>query len=39
MTTGFPHYVGTMEWWLANKMPYPAHVMEEQIGLLFERNL
>lgn len=32
-------YVGTMEWWLANKMPYPAQVMEDQIGLLFDRNL
>ncbi|MFJ7977173.1 TetR/AcrR family transcriptional regulator [Peribacillus sp. JNUCC 23] len=32
-------YVGEVEWWLKNGMPYPPHVMEEQIGILFERNL
>jgi hypothetical protein len=32
-------YVGAVEWWFKNGMPYPAHVMEEQIGRLFERNL
>ncbi|MGE7839183.1 TetR/AcrR family transcriptional regulator [Lysinibacillus sp. NPDC093712] len=32
-------YVGTVEWWFMNEMPYPPKVMEEQIGILFERNL
>jgi AcrR family transcriptional regulator len=31
-------YVGAVEWWFKNGMPYPPHVMEEQIGM-FERNL
>ncbi|WP_046181199.1 TetR/AcrR family transcriptional regulator [Domibacillus tundrae] len=32
-------YVGAVEWWFKNEMPCPPHVMEEQIGILFERNL
>jgi AcrR family transcriptional regulator len=32
-------YVGVLEWWLTNGMPYPAHVMAEQVGTLLERNL
>ncbi len=32
-------YVGTVEWWFMNERPYPSHVMEEQIGILLERNL
>jgi hypothetical protein len=32
-------YVGAVEWWFKNGMPYPPHVMEQQIGRLFERNL
>jgi AcrR family transcriptional regulator len=29
-------YVGVVEWWLTNGMPYPPHVMAEQVGTLFE---
>ncbi|MFJ7511794.1 TetR/AcrR family transcriptional regulator [Peribacillus simplex] len=29
-------YVGAVEWWFKNEMPYPPHVMEEQIMTLFE---
>lgn len=32
-------YVGMVEWWLASGMPYPPHVMAEQVGLLLERNI
>jgi AcrR family transcriptional regulator len=32
-------YVGVVEWWLTNGMPYPPEVMAEQVGLLLERNL
>jgi len=32
-------YVGAVEWWFKNGMPHPPHVMEEQLGLLLERNL
>jgi AcrR family transcriptional regulator len=32
-------YVGAVEWWFKNGMPYPPHIMDEQIGILFERNL
>ncbi|MBA2876252.1 TetR/AcrR family transcriptional regulator [Thermaerobacillus caldiproteolyticus] len=32
-------YVGIVEWWIANGMPYPPHVMAEQVGILLERNL
>jgi hypothetical protein len=27
-------YVGIVEWWLKNGMPYPPHVMEDQVGIL-----
>ncbi len=29
-------YVGAVEWWFKNEMPYPPHVMEEQVGLLLD---
>ncbi|MEB2493252.1 TetR/AcrR family transcriptional regulator [Peribacillus frigoritolerans] len=29
-------YVGAVEWWFKNEMPYPPHVMEEQVGILLE---
>lgn len=29
-------YVGAVEWWFTNEMPYPPHVMEEQVGILLE---
>lgn len=32
-------YVGIVEWWFRNGMPYPPHVMAEQVGILLERNL
>jgi AcrR family transcriptional regulator len=32
-------YVGIVEWWITNGMPYPPHVMAEQVGFLLERNL
>jgi AcrR family transcriptional regulator len=32
-------YVGVLEWWLSNGMPYPPHVMAEQVGILLERNV
>jgi Transcriptional regulator C-terminal region len=32
-------YVGIVEWWITNGMPYPPLVMEEQVGILLERNL
>lgn len=32
-------YVGIVEWWIINKMPYPPHVMAEQVGALLDRNL
>jgi AcrR family transcriptional regulator len=32
-------YVGIVEWWFKNGMPYPPHVMAEQVGILLERNL
>ncbi len=31
--------VKAVEWWFKNEMTYPPHVMEEQIGICFERNL
>ncbi|RAI87179.1 TetR family transcriptional regulator [Paenibacillus pabuli] len=34
-----PAYVGLVEWWFINKMPYPPHVMEEQVNKLLELNL
>lgn len=30
-------YVGVVEWWLKNGMPYPPRVMAEQVGDLLER--
>jgi AcrR family transcriptional regulator len=32
-------YVGVVEWWITNGMPYPPHIMAEQVGILLERNL
>jgi AcrR family transcriptional regulator len=32
-------YVGVVEWWISNEMPYPPQVMAEQVGILLERNL
>jgi AcrR family transcriptional regulator len=32
-------YVGIVEWWIKNRMPYPPHFMAEQVGILLERNL
>lgn len=32
-------YVGIVEWWITNGMPYPPQVMAEQVGMLLERNL
>jgi len=32
-------YVGVVEWWINNGMPYPPHVMAEQVGTLLERNV
>jgi len=32
-------YVGVVEWWITNEMPYPPRVMAEQVGMLLERNL
>jgi AcrR family transcriptional regulator len=34
-----PAYVGIVEWWFTNGMPYPPRVMEEQVGILLESNL
>jgi AcrR family transcriptional regulator len=30
-------YVGVVEWWITNGMPYPPHVMAKQVGILLER--
>ncbi|MFK7692771.1 TetR/AcrR family transcriptional regulator [Paenibacillus sp. HJGM_3] len=32
-------YVGVIEWWLRNGMPYPPQVMAKQVGALLERSL
>ncbi|AKG37113.1 TetR-like C-terminal domain-containing protein [Paenibacillus durus] len=32
-------YVGVVEWWLKNGMPYPPREMAEKVGELLERNL
>lgn len=32
-------YVGIVEWWFKNGMPYSPEVMAEQVGILLERNL
>lgn len=29
-------YVGVVEWWLTNGMPYPPRVMADQVGTLCE---
>ncbi|MEK3982758.1 TetR/AcrR family transcriptional regulator [Paenibacillus sp. FSL K6-3166] len=34
-----PAYVGIVEWWFSNEMPYPPHVMEAQLEILLESNL
>ncbi|MBD7971029.1 TetR/AcrR family transcriptional regulator [Paenibacillus gallinarum] len=34
-----PGYVGLVEWWFTNGMPYPPQVMEEQVGIMLENNL
>jgi hypothetical protein len=34
-----PAYVGIVEWWFRNGMPHPPHIMEEQVGVLLEKNL
>ncbi len=32
-------YVGVIEWWIINGMPYPPEVMAKQVGALLERSL
>jgi AcrR family transcriptional regulator len=32
-------YVGVVEWWITNGMPYPPHVMAKQVGMLLERTV
>lgn len=32
-------YVGVLEWWLSNGMPYSPQVIAEQLGGLLERNI
>ena len=32
-------YVGIVEWWINNEMPYPPQVMAKQVGTLLERNV
>jgi AcrR family transcriptional regulator len=32
-------YVEVVEWWFKNEMPYPSHVMAQQVGHLIERIL
>lgn len=32
-------YVGIIEWWIKNEMPYPPEVMAKQVGALLERSL
>ncbi|WP_348625217.1 TetR/AcrR family transcriptional regulator [Paenibacillus peoriae] len=32
-------YVGVIEWWIRNEMPYPPQIMAEQVGVLLERSL
>jgi hypothetical protein len=32
-------YVGIIEWWIRNEMPYPPQIMAEQVGALLKRNL
>lgn len=30
-------FVGVLEWWITNEMPYPPNVMANQVGILLER--
>ncbi len=32
-------YVGIIEWWIRNGMPYPPQVMAKQVGILLDRSL
>lgn len=32
-------YVGVIEWWIRNEMPYPPQEMAKQVGTLLERSL
>ncbi|MNC17856.1 hypothetical protein D3C75_657470 [compost metagenome] len=32
-------FVGVVEWWFMNDKPIPHHVLAEQLGVLFDRNL
>lgn len=32
-------YVGVIEWWIKNGMPYPPQVMAKKVGALLERTL
>lgn len=34
-----PAYVGIVEWWFINDMPYSPQVMGKQVGMLLENNL
>lgn len=34
-----PAYVGLVEWWFTNGMPYSPRVMEEQVMEMLEKNL
>ncbi|MEF2968635.1 TetR/AcrR family transcriptional regulator [Paenibacillus sp. M1] len=34
-----PAYVGLVEWWFNNGMPYPPRMMEEQVLIMLEKNL
>jgi AcrR family transcriptional regulator len=34
-----PAYVGLVEWWFTNGMPYPPRIMEEQVMMMLEKNL
>lgn len=34
-----PAYVGIVEWWFTNEMPYPPDIMENQLEILLENNL
>jgi len=32
-------YVGVIEWWIRNGMPYPPKAMAKQVGILSGRSL
>jgi AcrR family transcriptional regulator len=32
-------YVGVVEWWITNGMPYPPQVIAKQVGILLERTV